>query len=97
MILGGTNNVLHSSVKKHSCGLCALAKKICNSINHSRFQTILFLVTMINLFVNKYELEGITFPSKKDDWKKFEKNNITITLNVLYAKKEKVSCLCFKT
>ena len=52
---------------------------------------------MINLFINKYELEGTNFSSKKDDLKKFEKNNITITLNVLYAKKEKVSCLCFKT
>ena len=58
---------------------------------------MLFLVTMINPFINKYELEGTNFSSKKDDLKKFEKNNITITLNVLYAKKEKVFCLCFKT
>ena len=28
--------------------------------------------------------------SEKDDWTKFEKNNITIALNVLYAKKEKI-------
>ena len=27
------------------------------------------------------------FPSEEDDWKKIEKNNQTITLNVLYAKK----------
>ena len=27
------------------------------------------------------------FPSQKDDWKKFEKNNATVPLNVLYAKK----------
>ena len=34
------------------------------------------------------------FPSEKDDWKKFEKNNVTIALNVLYAKKEKnIPCL----
>ena len=46
---------------------------------------MLFLVTMINPFINKYELEGTNFSSKKDDLKKFEKNNITITLNVLYA------------
>ena len=30
------------------------------------------------------------FPSEKDDWKKFEKNNVTIVLNVLYVKKEKI-------
>ena len=32
----------------------------------------------------------INFSSEKDDWKKFEKNNVTITLNVLYVKKEKI-------
>ena len=29
----------------------------------------------------------MNFPSGKDDRKKFEKNNLTIALNVLYAKK----------
>ena len=33
--------------------------------------------------------EGINFPSEKNDSKKFQKNNLTITLNVFYAKKEK--------
>ena len=27
---------------------------------------------------------------EKDDWEKFKKNNVTITLNVLYAKEEKI-------
>ena len=49
-------------------------------------------------FINKYKWEGINFPSKKDDWKTFEKNNVTIAFNVLYTKKRKnISCLCFKT
>ena len=30
------------------------------------------------------------FPSENDDWKTFEKNNGTISLNVLYTKKEKI-------
>ena len=47
-------------------------------------------ITKIKPFINKYKWEGINFPSEKDDWKKFEKNNVTIALNVLYAKKEKV-------
>ena len=42
----------------------------------------------------KYNREGINLPSEKDDWKKFEKNNINvrnaIALNVLYVKKEKI-------
>ena len=31
---------------------------------------------------NKYNWEGINYPSKKYDWKKFERNNVTIALNV---------------
>ena len=44
-------------------------------------------MTKIKPFIDEYNWEEINFPSEKDDWKKFEKNNITITLNVLYAKK----------
>ena len=41
-------------------------------------------------FINKYKWEGINFPSEKDGWKTIEKNNVTIALNVLYAKKGKI-------
>ena len=37
-----------------------------------------------------YKWEGIHFPSVKDDWKKTEKNNFKIALNILYAEKEKI-------
>ena len=47
-------------------------------------------MTKIKPFIDEYNWEEINFPSEKDDWKKFEKNNITITLNVLYAKKNYV-------
>ena len=40
--------------------------------------------------MNKYNWEIINFLSEKDDQKKFEKNNVTIALNVLYSKKEKI-------
>ena len=32
----------------------------------------------------------------KDDWKKIEKNNVTVALNVLYVKKEKYILLMFQ-
>ena len=49
-------------------------------------------------FISKYKWERINFSSEKNDQKKFGKNNVTIALNVLYAKKEKnVPCLRFKT
>ena len=35
-------------------------------------------------FINKYNWKGINYPSKVDDWKKFEKNNPTIALDILY-------------
>ena len=38
-------------------------------------------------FIDKYNWEGISYPSEKDEWKKFEKSNLTIALVVLYAKK----------
>ena len=44
-------------------------------------------MTKIKPFINKYNWEEINFPTEKDDWKKIEKNNVTIALNVLYAKK----------
>ena len=46
-------------------------------------------ITKIKPFINKYKLEGkgIHFPSGKGDWKKLEKNNVTIALNILYTKK----------
>ena len=47
-------------------------------------------ITKIKPHINKYEWEAIHFPSENVDWKKSQKNNITIALNVLYAKKEKI-------
>ena len=38
-------------------------------------------------------MEGINFTLEKCDWKKFEKNNVAIALNVLYADKETIYIL----
>ena len=67
------------------------------ALNHEEIRKHSERITKIKPFVNKYNFEGIHFPSEKDDCKKFEKNNRTIALNVLYTKKEKnISCLCVK-
>ena len=39
--------------------------------------------------MNKYNWEGMNYPSEKDDWKKFEKHILTIALTVFHSKKEK--------
>ena len=41
-------------------------------------------------FINKCYWKGRHFPSEKDCWKKFGKKKVTIALNVLYTKKEKI-------
>ena len=47
-------------------------------------------MTKIKAFICKFNWEGINCPSEKDHWKKFRKNNVTIALNVLHAKGEKI-------
>ena len=44
-------------------------------------------ITKTKTFINKYNWERTHFPSEKDDSKIFEKNNLTIALNVFCAKK----------
>ena len=46
-------------------------------------------ITKYKPFINKYNWQGRSYPSKEDDCKKIEKKNLTIVLNVLYTKKEK--------
>ena len=60
------------------------------ALNHEEIKKDLQRITKINPFLNKYNSDGITFPSEKDDWKKIEKNKVKNTLNVLYTKKEKI-------
>ena len=60
-------------------------------LNHEEIRTYPEKITKIKPLINKYNWEGINFPSEKDNWKKIEKNNI-IALNVLYVKKEKIYC-----
>ena len=48
-------------------------------------------------FIVKYSWEKINCPSQNDDYKKIEKNNLTISLSVFYTKKEKnTPCLHFE-
>ena len=51
-------------------------------------------VSNIKPFINIYNWKGINYPSKTDDWKMLEKNNLIIVLNILYVK-EKEICLAY--
>ena len=45
--------------------------------------------------MNRYNWKGINCPSQKDDWRKNEKNSVTIAFNVLYEKKKEKNICCF--
>ena len=60
------------------------------TLNHEEIKKDPHKITKIKPFIIKYNCEGINFPSGKDDWKALEKNNVTIALNVVYVKKEKI-------
>ena len=47
-------------------------------------------VSNIKSFINKYNWEGINYPPKIDNWKTFEKNNLTIALDILYVKEKEI-------
>ena len=47
-------------------------------------------ITKIKPFINKCKWEGMNFLSEKYDWKTFYKNYVTIGLNLLYVKTQKI-------
>ena len=47
-------------------------------------------ISKIKPFINKYNWNGIKYPSKIDDWKTFEKNNLTIAPSILYIKEKEI-------
>ena len=61
------------------------------ALNHKNLRKNPERILKIKLFIDKHNWEGVNYPSVKDDCKKIEKNNVTIALNVLYAKNGKVS------
>ena len=58
----------------------------CNvALNHDKINNHLQKVSKIKPFIYKYNWNGIDFPSTSKDWKKFELNNESIALNLLYV------------
>ena len=41
-------------------------------------------ISKLKPYINKYNWEGIDFPAGPKEWKKFERNNKTIALNILF-------------
>ena len=65
--------------KDNKCFQCAVTV----ALNHAEIKKYLQRITKNKLFINKCNWERINFSSGKVDWKKFEKENVTMALNFL--------------
>ena len=55
-----------------------------DALNYQTIETHPERISKLKPYVNNYNWEGIEFPAGPKDWKKFERNNKAIALNVLY-------------
>ena len=56
-----------------------------NALNYQNIERHPQRISKIKPYVNKYNWQGIKFPVGTKDWKKFEQNNKTIALNILFV------------
>ena len=54
-------------------------------IKLSKIETHPKRISNIVPYIDNYNWEGIEFPAGSKDWKKFEQNNKTIALNILFV------------
>ena len=55
------------------------------ALNYQQIKSNPERISKIKRFIGKYDLKYINFPSHKEDWNTFEKNNKSIALNILYG------------
>ena len=56
-----------------------------DALNYQNIRTNPERISNIKPFINQYNGRGIDFTSHQKDWKKFEENNKSISLNILYV------------
>ena len=57
-------------------------------LTHEEIQRDPQRITKIKPFINRYNWKEQNFKSREDDWKKIEKENLTVVLNIFYAQKD---------
>ena len=55
------------------------------SLHHQEIERNIQRISKLKPFINNYTWKDIEFPSHSKDWKKFEQNNKTFALNILYV------------
>ena len=58
-----------------------------DALNYQIIESYPQRISKLKAYINKYNWEGINFPAGSKEWQKFEQNNDTIALNILYAEK----------
>ena len=56
-----------------------------DALNYQNIERYPQRISKIKPYISMYNWEGIEFPAGPNDWEKFEKNNETIALNILYV------------
>ena len=67
--------------KDDRCFQCAVTV----ALNYEQSKDHPERITKIKTFIDQYDWKEIYFPSQGKDWKKFESNNKSIALNILYV------------
>ena len=58
------------------------------TLNDEEIRKYFERISKIKLSINRYNWEGINLSTEKGDWKKTEKYNLAISLNILYNEKK---------
>ena len=56
-----------------------------DSLHYQTIKTHPERISKLKPYINQYNWKDIKLPSDKEDWKKFEKNNKEVALNVLFV------------
>ena len=56
-----------------------------DALNYQNIEKHPQRISKLKSYINKHNWEGIEFPARAEDWKKFERNNKKIALNILFA------------
>ena len=59
------------------------------ALHHAEIDSHPERIENLEPFINRYNWDGITFPTQINQWSKFEKQNPAIALNILYIEGEK--------
>ena len=57
-----------------------------DALNYQPIESNPQRISKLEPYISKYNWKGINFPAGSKEWQKFEQNNKTIALNILYVK-----------